>query len=134
VQAGPDAVYCHRRCPELKLTRGLAVIRASVSAAVLIRFQVSHHDLGTRCFSRCLSRSLGAQTRPDTSLRNAGSGARPPGWPTSAASCADQPVMASLWHERQFSAAVQIGVGGYLRAELLLSLIRRRPPRPSQVA
>jgi hypothetical protein len=65
VQAGPDAVYCHRRCPELKLTRGLAVIRASVSAAaVLIRFQVSHHDLGTRC----LSRSLGAQTRPDTSL------------------------------------------------------------------
>ena len=33
MQAGPDAVYRHRRCPELELTQGLAVIRASVSAA-----------------------------------------------------------------------------------------------------
>jgi hypothetical protein len=33
VHAGPDAVYCHGRCPELELTQRLAVIRASVSAA-----------------------------------------------------------------------------------------------------
>ena len=31
MQAGPDAVYRHRRGPELELTQGLAVIRASVS-------------------------------------------------------------------------------------------------------
>lgn len=31
MQAGPDAFHCHRRCPELDLTQGLAVIRASAA-------------------------------------------------------------------------------------------------------
>jgi hypothetical protein len=35
VQAGPDAVYCHRRCADLEFIDRLAVIRAFVSAAVL---------------------------------------------------------------------------------------------------
>jgi hypothetical protein len=34
VQAGPDAVYRHGRCPELELTQGFEIIRASTSAAV----------------------------------------------------------------------------------------------------
>ena len=29
MHAGPDAVYCHGRCPELELTQELAGIRAS---------------------------------------------------------------------------------------------------------
>ena len=33
MQAGPDAVYCGRRCADLELIDRLAVIRASVSAA-----------------------------------------------------------------------------------------------------
>jgi hypothetical protein len=36
VQAGPDAVYCHRRCADLELIDRLAVIRASVSAAAVL--------------------------------------------------------------------------------------------------
>jgi hypothetical protein len=32
VQAGPDALYCQGRCPELELTQGLAVIRATCIA------------------------------------------------------------------------------------------------------
>ena len=36
MQAGPDAVYCHRRCADLELIDRLAVIRASVSAAAVL--------------------------------------------------------------------------------------------------
>jgi hypothetical protein len=36
VQAGPDAVYCHRRCADLELIDRLAVIRASVPAAAVL--------------------------------------------------------------------------------------------------
>ena len=35
MQAGPDAVYCHRRCADLELIDRLAVVRASVSAAAV---------------------------------------------------------------------------------------------------
>jgi hypothetical protein len=37
VQAGSDAVYCHRRCADLELIDRLAVIRASVSAGYAAR-------------------------------------------------------------------------------------------------
>lgn len=36
MQAGPDAVYCHRRCADLELIDRLAVIRASVPAAAVL--------------------------------------------------------------------------------------------------
>ena len=36
MQAGPEAVYCHRRCADLELIDRLAVIRASVSGAVVL--------------------------------------------------------------------------------------------------
>jgi hypothetical protein len=35
VQAGPDAVFCHRRCADLELIDRLAVIRAFASAAAV---------------------------------------------------------------------------------------------------
>jgi hypothetical protein len=36
VQAGPDAVYGHRRCADLEVIDRLAVIRASVSSAAVL--------------------------------------------------------------------------------------------------
>jgi hypothetical protein len=69
-----EALRCkpdQTRFTVIVVVRNQSLPRGSRSSAprcrllpVLIRFQVSHHDLGTRC----LSRSLGAQTRPDTSL------------------------------------------------------------------